>query len=215
MAGAAVEEVTSIFSHVTIDSEQKANEGVRGSSELLEKNIGLRRIILPLAKKNRHLNSLVQSLPMKYLSRANRDLLLAALKLYDHKFSVNSFELLMELMESTKHNIKASIQNEIVQRLSKLLAKFGDEINNFKPNSDDERFELMIDSGYNLMPKALDNLFQIKTVSVSTHGRKFLVCGQNKREQFFSDVKVKFGFDNPEKFFDYTGGVAIPEGCLE
>jgi hypothetical protein len=208
-----VDGVTEGVSGISLESNNK--EQAFTEEDLIQEGFD-RNLLLFLAKKRWQMKSLLESLPnAQYISRWDRDILEAALKLYDVHQSQDSSKEILELRQSTNKHLTVSFQKKILDRIRVVLEERGSEIEHFEPETDDERFLLMIDSGHNIMSNAVEIFQRLKMVSVKTNGKKFTVCGENSESKFFSDVKSEWGFEKPRKYFEYIGNVGIPQGSLD
>jgi hypothetical protein len=180
-------------------------------SELTFKRIPKRQDLMWLVHKKEKLEELMKAFESKgyeYTTRIHRNTLAIALTLFE-KLTGEDLQDEIELLHlSTRTRLKKHFRAKVVPCLYNLLSTCKEEMENFRPKDDDERFDMMIEDK-RAHKKYQDELFNemgVHNFNLRQH-RKFTLVGELENENFFAEVKKRWEFEKPEKYFDYCGGV--------
>jgi hypothetical protein len=111
--------------------------------------------------------------------------------------------------EATRITLRAATQT--------ILDEFCDDLFKTFPDNDEERLYLMtegkdeISEAYSADLKAMGAMRFWSRRSKKQIGPPVVVFGEKDQDKFFSEVKVKWGFEEPHLYFDYIGGFALPQ----
>lgn len=175
-----------------------------------------RREIFRLMKKKKTLLLLADFFKStkKYISRDNRNLLVDIFSFYQrHRDIKVDYELQGALLASSKNSIDAKTRERIYDLIMEVLGYFSEDIT---PEDDNERYFCMVD-GYSIITEYWVELCGMGIVlcNVLPHCRKFEVSGTSTADQFYSSVKSRWGFINPEKYFTNYHQTSMPQGQLD
>ena len=155
----------------------------------------------------------------KYFSRRERDLAKRALLFYKNNFNSGSLDvsvMLEALRASTRKSIDFDICLEISKTIELFLTEYTDILKQEFPENDDEIFDSLVDE------EGLGRAFWIDLIDngiVMSHRipftRQIELSGTNADEAFFDFITSKYNFEDPRRYFKYSGGVSIPNGKLE
>lgn len=177
-----------------------------------------RRELLLLAKRKSRLLELVDWLgtSKRYISRSDRRLLSTALSIYGRRSKQDFYIEVVELQRSTETCLNAVVRMNIGNHILQLFSCYALELENLHLRSDHERFASMVDKEQ-LFESAWNQLrsFGVVLCNVLPRSQRFEVYGVKLKNQFYEDVKDFWGFEQPERYFIYTGGVSTPFGTLE
>jgi hypothetical protein len=172
-----------------------------------------RREIFRLMKKRKNLLLLADFLTStkKYISRENRNLLVDIFSFYQRYRGINiDYELQDALRASTQKSIDVKTRGRIHDLIMEVLGHFSEDLT---PENDNERYFCMVD-GNGMISECWDELrgMGIVLCNVLSHRRKFEVSGTTTADQFYSSVRSRWGFENPEKYFINFCQTSMPQG---
>jgi hypothetical protein len=111
--------------------------------------------------------------------------------------------------EATRITLQAATQT--------ILDEFCDDLFKTFPDNDEERLYLMtegkdeISEAYAADLKAMGAMRFWSRRAKKQIGPPVVVFGEKDQDKFFSEVQVKWGFEEPHLYFDYIGGFALPQ----
>jgi hypothetical protein len=144
----------------------------------------------------------------KSTEKIHRDFSIRVLRLYE-RVTGDDFEDEIEELEESKGLLKKKVRAKVILCIEKLLANFKKEIDSFVPEDDDERFDTMMDNSCAQEKYQDEIIYDLKVINfdVDLRARKFNLVGKLENDKFFAEVKRRWGFEEPEKYFNYHGGV--------
>ncbi len=120
------------------------------------------------------------------------------------------------LSDSTtpKYSISHSNRQKLLNPLKILLNSWDIWAEPISAENDDERYWSIVDGS---KVCCLTALREIGLVScwISPRTKKIIIQGQWDESSFFDKLKELFHFEDPEKYFNYSGGFSVPHGFEE
>lgn len=166
--------------------------------------------LLSLTKNAAHIQTALDSLEShRYTSSAERTLLANTLQIYQHRFGGDISYELHELHKTSRH-IHNEARELMRTKIIELVYHCKTAIDEFNPMTDRERFQLMVDGSSSIRTECWKELSALGAVMCQVFPRKFKLMGTPPAEQFYAGVKERWGFVDPERYFEYTGGVSVP-----
>jgi hypothetical protein len=198
-------------------SESRSSEEVCAISKRVEEVVKFppsREELIELFKMKEALERLLETLgsTRTYFSRGEREKLVDALLIYGNVTDKNVNKDISQL-RSTNGPIPSETRDQVYKKIKDLLELSKDELLSLTPQNDEERFALMVYDG-SLVPKYRNELRTIGLIYCSVRRRMIVILGAKPLPSFESIVK-SWGFEEPSKYFDYTGNRPIPEGRNE
>ncbi len=96
--------------------------------------------------------------------------------------------------------------------------RYGDELRSLTPETDEERFS-SITNGRETTHDTSNKLIEMGAVMfhviINSRNRIIGVAGQEEREVFLAKVSEIWKFEEPSRYFRYTGGATVGKGWLE
>ena len=136
----------------------------------------------------------------KYISRENRNLLLDIFSFYQRYHVINvDYELQDALRASTLKSIDAKTRERICAR------SFFSLKTTTKDMVDD--YSIIRSTGLNYVHR-----MGIVLCNVLSHRRKFEISGTSTVDQFYSSVRSRWRFVNPEKYLIHYFQSSMPQG---
>jgi hypothetical protein len=104
--------------------------------------------------------------------------------------------------------VKKNFRVKVVECIEKLLPVFKEEMEQFILQNDDERFDVMMGEISEKDKVGDELIYDLKVINfdVKQNIRKFTLVGELENEEFFAEVKRRWGFEEPKKYFKYCGG---------
>jgi len=197
-------------------STSSTSQNTRNNSSIREHSLKLY-----LSRKLSELKNLSNRMLIcgKYFSRRERDLAKRALLFYKNNFNSGSLDvsvMLEALRASTRKSIDFDICLEISKTIELFLTEYSDILKQEFPENDDEIFDSLVDE------EGLGRAFWIDLIDngiVMSHRipftRQIELSGTNADEAFFDFITSKYNFEDPRRYFKYSGGVSTPNGKVE
>lgn len=197
-----IEAIAKTLSNLSTEHSQKKE---RSNLLLLARKKDELKYVVLLLKSNR-----------KYISRDQRHLMAQALLFLQCRSFIDLSPVIAILRTSSRHYITKEIRHSISALLEELLVRYASEFDNAHPENDQERLDAIIQEN-GITQDAWKGMIEMEVVSchVLPFTRKMEVVGQKTKDDFFSHVTSRWGFENPSLYFRYTGGATIPAGKLD
>jgi hypothetical protein len=140
----------------------------------------------------------------KYLSREDRNLLIRIVR-YEkvRRHLLDDVDGLIRVFQSLKY-IPVDARLVMKSILSTFLSECKDNLDDPRPTTDEERFDLILD-GLTVTKSALQQLRQLGVFSCGVRygHRQLELMGTSPAEEFYRKTTEVWGFETPEKYFLY------------
>eukprot|EP00981_Chlorochromonas_danica_P013990 scaffold7211_cov247-Ochromonas_danica.AAC.6 len=212
-ADESVEEMGQLLKNVNVASEDSRPAELAASfSSTLASKVS-RKNVFHLAMKKKRLQELVLKLrsSKSYICRDDRELMKIALIHWQKHSSIDASMEIAALNASTRYHINRAIRDTVAFWVEQLLGS--EQLLDVSPNNDDERFDSLVDEdGINV--KSWTDMQTIGVVFCNVlHGRRMMeLVGTSTANDFYDFLKSQWGFENPRRYFKYSGESSIPQG---
>lgn len=173
--------------------------------------------LITVYKMQKYLISFINYLESgrKYLSSKDKEILFDILLIYGN---ISDNNVSHELTSLRSKQVTPEILIQIQKKIKHLLELCQDEFTNFTPQTDDERFDIMINE-YEYCSLISEYRNILKTLgmhlcNVRYRSKKIEIFAEKSKSDFELIAK-QWGFEEPYKYFDYYGECPIPQGRLD
>ena len=150
-----------------------------------------------------------------YVFKKNKETIFDLLLIYGNITDINvSHELTYLRTIETRTIVDKELLDKISTKIKHLYELCHNDLLTFKPETDDERFDLMVDKCTSMFIPEYRNKFRtlgLVYCDVLARKRKIVILG-NKPLSSFEQLVEELGFEEPSKYFDYTGNIETPIG---
>lgn len=176
-----------------------------------------RKQFLEFVRKRKNLEELQSWLETskKYISREDRKLLIRIVRYEkERRHLLGDIDGLIRVFQSLNY-IPVNARSVMKSILSTFLSECKDNLDDPKPTTDEERFDLILD-GLTVTKSALQQLRQLGIFSCGVRygHRQLELMGTSPVEEFYRKTTEVWGFETPENYFLYGEG-SVPAGKLD